>query len=234
MRAIMIFYQLIETETSTYTYLLADELTKEAVLIDPVLECVERDIKLLKEMGLNLKYILDTHVHADHITGSGELRKKTGAKTCISSKANIPCIDISLNDGDELHFGSYKIEAIETPGHTDSCMSFKVDGMIFTGDVLLIRGTGRTDFQEGSPEKMYASIQEKIFNLPGSTKIYPAHDYKGLTYSTIELEKQYNPRIGAKKSLTEFTKIMNELKLTPPKKIDIAVPANKQCGLISN
>lgn len=230
----MIFYQLFESETSTYTYLLADELTREAILIDTVLECVERDYKLLNEMGLKLKYILDTHVHADHITGSSELRKKTGAKICISAKANIKCMDIALHDGDELNFGSYSIEALETPGHTDSCMSFKTDGMIFTGDVLLIRGTGRTDFQQGSPEKMYYSIHEKIFSNAGTTKIYPAHDYKGFTYSTVEWEKQFNPRVATHITLAEFSKIMSELKLAHPKKIDVAVPANLNCGQTPN
>jgi glyoxylase-like metal-dependent hydrolase (beta-lactamase superfamily II) len=230
----MIFHQLFEAETSTYTYLLADEVTREAILIDTVLECVERDYKLLLEMNLKLKYTIDTHLHADHVTGSGELRKRTGAKTCISSKAQVPCIDVRLNDGDELHIGSYVLLALETPGHTDSCMSFKIEGMIFTGDVLLIRGTGRTDFQQGSPAKMFHSIREKIFTLPGTTKIYPGHDYKGFSYSTVELEKAFNPRIGMDKTFEEFQKIMSELKLAPPKKLDTAVPSNKQCGTIAS
>lgn len=227
----MIFYQLIEAETSTYTYLLGDEITREAILIDAVLECVERDHKLLEEMGLTLKYVVDTHVHADHITGSGELKKRTGAKICLSAKANIPCVDVALNDGDELHFGSYSLLALETPGHTDSCMSFKIDGMVFTGDVLLVRGTGRTDFQEGSSEKMYNSIQEKIYRLAATTKIYPGHDYKGFTYSTVALEKKFNPRIPLNRTLADFVKIMSEVKLAYPKRIDIAVPANRKCGL---
>ncbi|MFA6236324.1 MAG: MBL fold metallo-hydrolase [Bacteriovorax sp.] len=230
----MIFYQLIEAETSTYTYLLADETTREAILIDTVLECVDRDLKLLSEMGLTLKYVLDTHVHADHITASGELRKRTGAKICLSFRANVPCIDVALHDGDELHFGSYHLEALETPGHTDSCMSFKIADMIFTGDVLLVRGTGRTDFQQGSPEKMYQSIHEKIFKLAGATKIYPGHDYKGFTYSSVELEKKFNPRVGGNITLAEFKQIMSDLKLAYPKKIDIAVPANMNCGLTTN
>jgi sulfur dioxygenase len=227
----MIFYQLFDFETSTYTYLLGDEFTKEAVLIDTVLENVDRDLKLLSEMGLNLKYIIDTNVHADHITGSGELRKRTGAKTAISSEAKVACIDIALKEGDELHFGKYSLKALQTTGHTNSCMSFTMDGMIFTGDVLLIRGTGRTDFQEGDAQKMYESITQKIFSLPLETKIYPGHDYKGFTYSTVELEKKFNPRIGNERTVAEFTEIMNNLKLAYPKKIDIAVPANKLCGL---
>ncbi|MBC7538635.1 MAG: MBL fold metallo-hydrolase [Bacteriovorax sp.] len=227
----MIFYQLIDSETSTYTYLLADELTKEAIIIDTVLENVDRDLKLISEMGLNLKYILDTHLHADHITGSGEIRKKTGAKTAISSEALVPCVDHALKEGDEIKFGKYSLKAIATPGHTNSCMSFLIDKMIFTGDVLLIHGTGRTDFQQGDPKKMYESIKDKIFTLPNETKIYPAHDYKGFTYTTVELEKKFNPRIGNNRTLAEFTEIMNNLKLAQPKKIDIAVPANKLCGL---
>ncbi len=230
----MIFYQMIESETSTFTYILGDESTKEAIIIDSVLETVERDLKLLSEMGLTLKYIVDTHVHADHITGAGEIRKRTGAKTAISAKAEVVCSDIILNDGDELKFGSYTLKAFETPGHTNGCMSFYTEGMIFSGDVLLIRGTGRTDFQHGDPGQMYQSIKQKIFTLPLETKIYPAHDYKGFTYSTVALEKQFNPRIGGERTVEQFIQIMNDLKLAYPKKIDIAVPANKLCGIMPN
>ncbi len=225
---------MIESETSTFTYILGDESTKEAIIIDSVLETVERDLKLLSEMGLTLKYIVDTHVHADHITGAGEIRKRTGAKTAISAKAEVVCSDIILNDGDELKFGSYTLKAFETPGHTNGCMSFYTEGMIFSGDVLLIRGTGRTDFQHGDPGQMYQSIKQKIFTLPLETKIYPAHDYKGFTYSTVALEKQFNPRIGGERTVEQFIQIMNDLKLAYPKKIDIAVPANKLCGIMPN
>ncbi len=230
----MIFYQMIEAESSTFTYILGDEETREAVIIDSVLETHERDLKLATEMGLKLKYAIETHVHADHITGSGEIRKKAGAQTAISAAAHIGCADISLKDGDELKFGKYTIKAMSTPGHTDSCMSFLIDDMVFTGDVIMIRGTGRTDFQQGSPSKMYESITKKIFTLPPQTKIYPAHDYKGFTYSTVELEKKFNPRIGNNRSLEEFNDIMNNLKLAYPKKIDIAVPANLLCGISPN
>lgn len=226
----MIFHQLFEAETSTYTYLLADSETKEAVLIDTVIEMVDRDLKLLSELGLTLKYVLDTHLHADHITASGELRKRTGAKTAIGKEAGIPCIDIELTDGSELKLGKKTIKVLATPGHTNTCMSFYIDGMLFTGDSLLIHGCGRTDFQQGSSLKMYESITNKIFTLPDSTKIYPGHDYKGYTYSTVELEKKFNPRLGNNTSLADFQKIMSELKLAPPKKIDIAVPANTKCG----
>jgi glyoxylase-like metal-dependent hydrolase (beta-lactamase superfamily II) len=226
----MIFTQLIDQETSTYTYLLADEQSLDAVIIDSVYENADRDSLLIQEMGLKLKYIIDTHLHADHITGSGELRKRTGAQTAISQLANVPCVDWPLQDGDELKFGHFSLKAIATPGHTNSCMSFYIEGMIFTGDVLLINGCGRTDFQQGDSQKMYESITQKIFTLPIDTKVYPGHDYKGLTYSTIAREKKFNPRVGDGKSLIEFQKIMSELKLTPPKKIDTAVPANKNCG----
>lgn len=226
----MIFHQLFEAETSTYTYLLADSETKEAVLIDTVIEMVDRDLKLLSELGLTLKYVLDTHIHADHITASGELRKRTGAKTAISKEAGIPCIDIELTDGSELKLGKKTIKVLATPGHTNTCISFYIDGMLFTGDSLLIHGCGRTDFQQGSSQKMYESVTKKIFTLPDSTKIYPGHDYKGYTYSTVELEKKFNPRLGNNTSLVDFQKIMSELKLAPPKKIDIAVPANSKCG----
>ncbi len=229
----MIFYQLIEPETSTYTYILADEESKEALLIDTVLETVERDLLLIEQMGLKVKYIIDTHLHADHITGSGEIRKRTGCLSAISAQAHVLCADIALKDNDELYFGKYTLKALSTPGHTNSCMSFYTKGMIFTGDILLFRGTGRTDFQQGDPTKMFNSITQKIFTLPDETIIYPGHDYKGFTYSTVSWEKKFNPRIGANKSLNEFIQIMNALKLAHPKKIDVAVPANIQCGLIN-
>jgi len=229
----MIFYQLIESESSTYTYILADEENHEAILIDTVLETVDRDLLLIDQMGLKVKYVLDTHLHADHITGSGEIRKRVGCLSAISAEAHVECADIALSDGDELFFGKYSLKAMATPGHTNSCMSFYTNGMIFTGDVLLIRGTGRTDFQQGDPTQMFDSITKKIFSLPDETKIYPGHDYKGFTYSTILWEKKFNPRIGANKSLHEFTQIMKDLKLAQPKKIDVAVPANNHCGLIN-
>lgn len=227
----MIFHQLFEQESSTYTYLLADEETKEAVLIDSVIETAERDFKLIQELGLKIKYLVDTHIHADHITGAGTLRTKTGAKTAVSSGAGVQCVDISLNEGEELKFGRHSLKAMTTPGHTNSCMTFYCEGMLFTGDVLFIRGTGRTDFQQGDPRKMYRSIVDKIFTYPDETKIYPGHDYKGLSYSTVGQEKKFNPRIGAGKTEEEFVTIMSELKLANPKKIDVAVPANLKCGL---
>lgn len=228
-----IFYQLFESESSTYTYLLGDRASGEAALIDPVFETVDRDLKLIEELGLTLKYTLDTHVHADHITGASELRKRVGAKTALSQNAGVDCTDIPLQEGQVLKLGELEIKAIATPGHTNTCMSFLVPGMVFTGDALLVRTTGRTDFQEGSAERLYESIWQKLFSLPKETKVYPGHDYKGHTASTIGLEMQFNARIGGGRSKTEFIKIMSELKLANPKKIDVAVPANLACGKVT-
>ncbi|MGZ3743141.1 MAG: rhodanese-like domain-containing protein [Pseudobdellovibrionaceae bacterium] len=226
----IIFYQLFEAESSTFTYIIADKKTKEAAIIDPVLETVDRDLKLIKELGLRLMYILDTHIHADHITGAGELRRQTQAKTGVSHEAEIPCVDIPLEDGQELLLGDKKIKVIATPGHTNTCLTYAFEGMIFTGDSLMIRGCGRTDFQQGSADKLYDSVHEKLFKLPDDTFVYPGHDYRGQTASTIGLEKKFNPRLSETKSKEEFKKIMSELKLANPKKIHEAVPANLACG----
>lgn len=228
----ILVHQLFETQTSTYTYIIADTKTKEAAIIDPVLETVDRDLNLIEELGLRLMYVLDTHIHADHITGAGEIRKKTKAKTGVSHQAPVNCVDMGLEDGQELSLGDKKIKVISTPGHTNTCLSFYFEGMVFTGDALLIRGTGRTDFQQGSASELYNSIKNKLFKLPDETKVYPGHDYKGMTVSTIGLEKSFNPRIGGDRSKEDFVKIMSELKLANPKKIHEAVPANLACGVI--
>lgn len=230
MKSDIIFHQLFEAETSTYTYIIADKRTKEAAIIDPVLETVDRDLKLIEELDLKLLFILDTHIHADHITGAGELRKRTLAKTGVSENSGVACVDISLADGQELLLGDKKIKVLATPGHTDTCLSYLFEEMVFTGDALLIRTCGRTDFQQGSPEKLYKSIHEKLYQLPSETVLYPGHDYRGLTSSTIGLEQKYNARLNSKISLDEFKKIMSELKLALPKKIHEAVPANMACG----
>jgi glyoxylase-like metal-dependent hydrolase (beta-lactamase superfamily II) len=230
MNSASIFYQLFDSETFTYTYLIADPKTKEAAIIDPVIDHVERDLKLVSELNLKLKYIFDTHVHADHITGAGEIRSRTGAKSALSQGAHVECVDIPLTDGQELWLGDKKITAIATPGHTDSCMSFYFENKVFTGDALMIRGTGRTDFQQGSSDRLYDNIHRKLFTLPDETQLYPAHDYKGQTASTIGLEKKYNPRLGEGRSKDDFIKIMSQLKLADPKKIHEALPANMACG----
>lgn len=230
MKSDTIFMQLFETESSTYTYLIADKQSKEAAIIDPVLNTVDRDLKLIDELGLRLMYVLDTHIHADHITGAAEIRNRTHAKTAVSQTALVQCVDIPLEDGQELTLGDKKIKVLATPGHTDTCLSFYFDGMVFTGDALTVRGTGRTDFQKGSSDQLYDSIHQKLFKLPAETIVYPGHDYRGLTASTIELEKKFNPRVGGGKTKEEFKKIMSELKLANPKKIHEAVPANLACG----
>ncbi len=225
-----IFRQHFETESSTYTYILADAKTNEAIIIDPVLETVDRDLKVLEELGLKLLYSFETHVHADHITGAEIIRKRTGAKTAIGKGSKVDCADILLEDGQELSFGSHKIRALSTPGHTDSCTSYVVGTRVFTGDTLLIRGTGRTDFQQGNSEKMFESVRNKLFTLPSDTLVYPAHDYKGMTCSSIGEEIKFNPRLGMSKTKEEFVEIMRNLKLADPKRIQEAVPANMQCG----
>lgn len=226
----MIFKQLFDLDTSTYTYLLADEKTKEAVLIDSVFEKVERDSKLIKDLGLNLKYLMDTHVHADHITGMSKLKALfPSAKMVIYKDSGNICANIFSKEGDEFKFGDNSLKVLHTPGHTNGCVSFYTEGLIFTGDSLLIRGTGRTDFQQGSSENLYDSITEKIFTLPDNTLVYPGHDYNGLTSSSIAEEKALNPRM-ANKTKAEFVELMANLKLPYPRKIKESVPANINCG----
>lgn len=230
----MIFRQLFDRDSCTYTYLMADEVTREAVLIDPVVELVERDLSVLTELGLTLKYTLETHVHADHITGAGTLRQRVGSKSVLSERAGADCADVAVNHGDFLMAGSLRIEVRETPGHTNTCVSYYVpdEGVIFTGDALMIRGCGRTDFQEGDSSTLYASVHEQVFTLDDATHIYPGHDYKGRTMTTVAEEKAHNPRLGGGRSVTEFVEIMSNLNLSQPKKIAVAVPANQRCGLL--
>lgn len=227
----LIFKQLYEAESSTYTYLLADAVTKDAVLIDPVLETVDRDYKIIQELGLNLRYMFNTHVHADHITGTGKLKEliPTAQSVLTERKARA---DVYLNEYEPLSFGSWKIYPLRTPGHTDGCTCFVLDDLsrVFTGDTVLIRGCGRTDFQGGSAAQLYSSIHDKLFKyLPDQCLLYPAHDYKGNTVSSIYEEKTFNPRLT--KSLEEFVNIMDNLNLAKPKKIDISVPANLLDGM---
>lgn len=224
----MLIRQLFDSESSTYTYLLADEVTREAALIDPVREQVDRDLKLIDELGLKLKYVLETHVHADHVTGAANLRARSGAQTILSSP-NVACADIHAKHNDEYWLGTVAIRVLATPGHTDDSVSFLVGNYVFTGDALFIRGTGRTDFQNGDAAALYHSITQVLFSLPDETVVYPGHDYKGHSASTIGEEKRLNPRVAGK-SREEFVYIMNNLNLPNPKKIAEAVPANLVCG----
>jgi sulfur dioxygenase len=231
----MLLKQLFDQDTWTYTYLLADQDSREAIIIDPVVERVERDLKLIAELGLELVYTLDTHVHADHVTGSGELRKRTGALSGVSALAEVACVDRNLIHGDMLRFGRYALEVRRTPGHTDACLSFvlEADGqsLAFTGDALFIRGCGRTDFQQGNAATLYRSVHAQIFSLPEETFIYPGHDYRGHTVSTVAEEKVHNPRLNVGISEAGFVELMNELNLTHPERIHEALPANLACGL---
>jgi sulfur dioxygenase len=229
----MIFRQLYDAETSTYTYLVADPRSREAVIIDPVRDQVERDVQLIEELGLQLKYSLETHIHADHVTGSGVLRQRLGCKVGVSRNAGATFPDMLLSEGDAVRFGNYALEVRETPGHTNSCVTYVTNDqrMAFTGDALLIRGCGRTDFQQGDARKLYRSVHEKIFTLPDETLVYPGHDYRGRTVSSVWEEKALNPRLGGRIDEEAFVKIMANLKLAYPKKIDEALPANLRCGL---
>ncbi|XP_070691580.1 persulfide dioxygenase ETHE1, mitochondrial [Pempheris klunzingeri] len=227
----LFFRQLFESESSTYTYLLADTETKEAILVDPVLETIDRDLKLIHELGLNLKVAVNTHCHADHITSTGLMKKRLAGLKSAIGKLSGASADILLSEGDNIRFGKHHLTVRETPGHTDGCVVL-VSGdqrMAFTGDALLIRGCGRTDFQQGCAKKLYESVHQKIFTLPDHCLVYPAHDYLGQTASTVGEERRFNPRLT--KSLEEFVEIMKNLNLPKPKKIDISVPANLVCGV---
>ncbi|XP_061839014.1 persulfide dioxygenase ETHE1, mitochondrial [Nerophis lumbriciformis] len=227
----LLLRQLFESDSSTYTYLLADNETKEAILIDPVLETIDRDLKLIQELGLHLQVAVNTHCHADHITSTGLMKTRLAGLKSAISKFSGASADILLSEGDKIAFGKHYLTVRETPGHTDGCMTLVTQdrGMAFTGDALLIRGCGRTDFQQGCAERLYRSVHEKIFTLPDQCLIYPAHDYLGQTASTVGEERTFNPRLT--KSLEEFVSIMDNLNLPKPSKIDISVPANLLCGV---
>ncbi len=227
----MLFRQLFDAESATYTYLLADQ--GEAVLIDPVRDQVERDLLLLEELGLKLVHTCETHVHADHVTSSGVLRQRLGSRSVVSKHGGANCADVLADQGDEVTFGGRKLQVRATPGHTSGCVTYVLDdeSMAFTGDTLLIRGNGRTDFQEGDARTLYHSIHEQIFSLPDETLLYPGHDYRGFTCTTVGEEKAHNRRLGGGKTEAEFVAIMDALKLPNPKKIDEAVPANLRCGI---
>lgn len=230
----MVFRQLFEPESSTYTYLLGCPDTGLAVLIDPVLETIERDLATLEALGLRLAYTLDTHIHADHITASCRLRRQTGSKIALPAMEALDCIDVGVVEGAPLHVGGLAFQPLHTPGHTDTHHCYVLDhsGLqrIFTGDALLIDGCGRTDFQNGDSAALYHSVREKIFALPADTLVYPAHDYQHRHVSTVGQERERNPRLGGDRTLEDFTRLMSDLKLPYPAKIDIAVPANRACG----
>lgn len=232
----MIFQQLFEPESSTYTYLLACPESRRAVLVDPVLERVERDLSLLQDHGLTLAYTVETHVHADHVTSAARLRSLTGSKVACPEMDGLSCADLGLSEMQPLEVGSLRLQPLFTPGHTDFHHCYVIDQpgflRVLTGDALLIDGCGRTDFQGGDPQALYRSIHDKIFTLPDDALVYPAHDYHHRHVSTVGQERERNPRLGGGKTVEEFVAIMAALELPYPKKMDVAVPANRRCGLI--
>lgn len=232
----MIFRQLFEPESSTYTYLLADDETREAILVDTVASMHERDMEQLTSLGLTLRFIVETHVHADHVTGAALLKKKTGAQTVVSRRGGAACVDRPIDDGDRVTVGRLSLCALGTAGHTDGCTSYVVEeggvavGAVLSGDALLIRGCGRTDFQQGDARALYRNVRGKILSLPEATRIYPGHDYKGRTVTTVGEERRLNARLKDGIKEDEFVRIMANLKLAKPRMIDVAVPANLACG----
>ncbi len=227
---LMLFRQLFHDESCTYTYLLASRKGGEALIIDPVFERVDRYIQLLDELDLKLVKVADTHVHADHITGMGELRDRTRCVTIMGERSPVDIVSMRVREGETIDIEGIALEVIHTPGHTDDSCSFRAADRVFTGDTLLIRGTGRTDFQNGDPRAQYDSLFNKLLRLPDETLVYPAHDYKGDMVSTIGEEKAYNPRLQVA-SVDEYVEIMDNLNLANPKMMDIAVPANLKVGL---
>lgn len=228
----MIFRQLFDPKSSTYTYLLACEATGEAIVIDPVFEQYDRDHALMHELDLTLKYTLDTHVHADHVTAASLMKDRLGAKIVLSGAYGNDCVDVAVDDGDTIEFGRQSVSVLSTPGHTAGCVTYvSADRkMAFTGDCLMIRGAGRTDFQSGDVHAMWQSIRDKLFALSDDCIVFPGHDYHGRTASTIGEEKAFNPRIGGDAKEEDFTGYMNNLGLPHPKLLDVAVPANMKCG----
>lgn len=224
--------QLFDPNTSTYTYLLWDEVTKQAALIDSVREHIERDSTLIQELNLDVKYLLETHIHADHVTGAGQLRQRFDAKSVVHKNSQADCPDMLVKGGEVLNLGAQTIKLLFTPGHTDTDVSYLIDGAVFTGDALLIRGSGRTDFQSGDAGVAYDSITQKLFTLSDDTLVYPGHDYRGQTVSSIGEEKAHNPRVGNQATRDDYIQLMNNLSLAKPKHIDEAVPGNLACGLV--
>lgn len=228
--AAIIFRQLFEPVSSTYTYLLGCPETGEAVLIDPVMPAWQRDLQAVNDLGLRLVMTVDTHIHADHITSASLLKREVGSRIAIPALDALPCTDVGMEDGTPLQVGSLRLDPMHTPGHTDNHFAVGAGDRVFTGDALLIDGCGRTDFQGGSAETLYHSIHDKIFTLPDDALVYPGHDYHHSHVTTVSQERQRNPRLGGGKSVEEFVAIMAALKLPYPKKMEVAVPANLRCG----
>lgn len=225
----MIFRQLFDRESSTYTYLIASRLGGEALLIDPVLERADQYVRLVDELGLRLVMAVDTHIHADHVTALGALRDQTECATAMGEQSRAECVTVNFRDGESIRVGDVELRALYTPGHTDDSYSLLLPDRVFTGDTLLIRGTGRTDFQNGDPAAQYDSLFGRLLTLPDETLVYPAHDYNGMTVSTIGEEKAHNPRLQVR-SRQEYVDLMNGLVLSNPRLMDVAVPANRACG----
>jgi sulfur dioxygenase len=228
---VIIFRQLFEPISSTYTYLLGCESTGQAVLIDPAFPTWERDLEVIQRLGLRLTFTLETHIHADHITSASKLKQMVGSKIAGPSLDKLRCTDVPVKEGVRFRVGSISIDPLHTPGHTDNHFSYFVGDRIFTGDALLIDGCGRTDLQSGNAETLYRTITEKLFTFPADTLVFPAHDYQGRRVSTIEQEKMRNPKIGSQRSIEEFVRIMHGTKLAYPRFMDYAVPANRACGI---
>ncbi len=230
----MLFRQLFEKASSTYTYLLGCPDTGKSVLIDSVLETTDRDLEALRELGLDLAYTLETHIHADHLTGALKLRALTGCKIAGAAMDDLTCRDVGVRDGETFRVGNIEIHPLFTPGHTDTHHGFLLDAgthkVVFSGDTLLIDGCGRTDFQAGDSAVLYDSIHDKLFTLPDDTLVYPGHDYEARSLTTVGQEKRRNPRLGGGRSKQEFVQIMAELELPSPQKMKYAVPGNEQCG----
>lgn len=227
----MIFKQLFEPLSSTYTYLIGDEDTGQAVLIDPVIATMDRDLAEVHRLGLKLTFTIETHIHADHITAALEMKRVIGSKIAMPAFDRLPCADVKIEEGKPFQIAGIILEPLHTPGHTQGHFAYLMNDRVFTGDALLIEGCGRTDFQNGDAEALYKSVHNKLFALPNETLVYPAHDYKERFVSSIAQEKKRNPRLGADKTLEEFKAIMASLNLPYPKFIDHAVPGNRQCGL---
>lgn len=225
----MIFRQLFDSTSATYTYLIAARPGAEALLLDPVVENVPQYLQLIEQLGLRLVYAVDTHVHADHVTGLGDLRDKAGCTTIMGEQTKAECVSLRIRDGESIAVDGLKLQAMYTPGHTDDSYSYRMADRVFTGDTLLIRGTGRTDLQNGDPYAQYDSLFKKLLKLPEETLVYPAHDYKGWTVSTIGEELRHNARLQVR-SVEEYVEIMRNLNLPDPMLMDVAVPANLECG----